>query len=79
MLHIPRLVRNLISISRMSDVGVHIIFEKDSCMMVCRVMVLIRGAQIGTLYKLLGRNDSIIVLKVDETSSCLVYKTTLWH
>jgi hypothetical protein len=33
-LHIPILVVNLISICKMSDVGVQVIFEKDSCKMV---------------------------------------------
>jgi hypothetical protein len=33
-LHIPGLERNIISVSKMSDAGVHTIFEKDSCKMV---------------------------------------------
>ena len=48
-LHIPRLERNIISINRMSDVGVHTIFEKDSCKMVHGAMVVMRGAHVGML------------------------------
>jgi hypothetical protein len=33
-LHIPNLPRTLISISKMSDVGVHSVFEKENCKMV---------------------------------------------
>ena len=33
-LHIPDLAKNLISVNKMSDVGVHILFEKDRCKMV---------------------------------------------
>lgn len=57
-LHIPGLARNLIFVSKMSDASVHTIFEKDSCKMVRGTMVLMRGVQIGTLYKLLGNVDS---------------------
>ena len=46
--HIPRLERNIITISRMIDPGVHTIFENDSCKMACGVVVLMRGAKIGT-------------------------------
>jgi hypothetical protein len=43
-----------IYVSKMSDAGVHIIFEKETCKMVQGAMVLMRGVWIGTLYKLLG-------------------------
>ena len=33
-LHIPTLTRNLIFVSRLDDVGVKIVFEKDTCKMV---------------------------------------------
>jgi hypothetical protein len=52
-LHILGLERNLISVSKMSDVGVHTIFQKDSCKMLIGVMVLMKEVHIGTLYKLL--------------------------
>jgi hypothetical protein len=57
-LHILGLERNLISVSKMSDAGVHTLFQKDSCKMVRGVMVLMKGVWIGTLYKLLGNVDS---------------------
>ena len=52
----------------MSDVGVDVVFDKDTCKMVPREMMLIRGAQIETRYKLLGNtiNDgcnSYVVLE----------------
>jgi hypothetical protein len=58
-LHIPGLERNLISISKMSDACVHTLFHNDSCKMVRGAVVLMRGVQIGTLYKLLGNVNSI--------------------
>jgi hypothetical protein len=75
-LHIPGLERNLISVSKMSDVGVHTLFQKDSCKMVRGVMVLMKGVWIGTLYKLLGNVDStgcnnIVSPEVDSTSTQL--------
>jgi hypothetical protein len=57
-LHIPSLARNLIYVSKMSDPGVHTLFQKDSCKMVRGAMVLMRGVRIGTLYNLLGNVDS---------------------
>ena len=42
-LHIPGLARNLISVSKMADVGVKTIFEKDRCKMIQGEMVLMRG------------------------------------
>ena len=53
-LHILDLARNLIFVSKMSDAEVHILFQKDSCKMVRGAMVLMKGVQIGTLYKILG-------------------------
>ena len=41
-LHIPFLAINLISIGKMGDIGVHIVFEKDTCKMVRGVIVLMR-------------------------------------
>ena len=46
-LHIIGLEIDFIFISKMSDVSVHTIFEKDSCKMVRGVMILMRGARIG--------------------------------
>eukprot|EP00253_Pinus_taeda_P023987 PITA_23987 len=43
-LHIPALARNLISISKLDDAGVKIVFEKDTCKM-------IRGALVPSLGK----------------------------
>ena len=54
-LHIPGLARNLISVNKMADVGVKIVLKKDRCKMVPGAMVLMRGIQYETLYKILGR------------------------
>jgi len=53
-LHIPALARNPISISKLDDAGVKIVFKKDTCKMVQGALVLMRGVRIGTLYKLQG-------------------------
>eukprot|EP00253_Pinus_taeda_P011624 PITA_11624 len=53
-LHIPALARNLISVSKLDDAGVKKVFEKDTYKMVGEALVLMRGVQIGTLYKLQG-------------------------
>jgi hypothetical protein len=71
-IHIPVLEKNLISISKMSDAGVHTLFLKDSRKMVIGVMVLMKGVHIGSLYMLLGSVESagcnnIIVPEVDST------------
>jgi hypothetical protein len=42
----------------MDDAGVKIVFEKETCRMVRGEMVLLKGVQIGTLYKLLGSTIS---------------------
>jgi hypothetical protein len=53
-LHIPGLAKNLIFVSKMDDAGVKTIFEKETCTMVRGEMVLLKGVQFGTLYKLQG-------------------------
>jgi hypothetical protein len=52
--------------------GVHTLFHKDMYKMVRGAMVLMKGFQIGTLYKLLGNVDLIgcnVVSKVDSIKS----------
>jgi hypothetical protein len=76
-LQIPCLERNIIYVSEMNDIGVHTIFENDSCKMVEGVMILMRGARTRTLYKLLGSVDStgynnIVVLETNSIVPCLV-------
>ena len=87
-LHIPDLAKNLISINKMSNVGVHTIFKKHRCKMVRGEMVFMRWVRCGTLYKLLGRTiidgcNNIIVpeskneeIKVANVSGG---NTMLWH
>jgi hypothetical protein len=53
-LHIPKLSRSLISVSKLDDAGVDTVFGKNTCKMVRGEMVLMRGVRCGTLYKLLG-------------------------
>jgi hypothetical protein len=52
-LHILEPNRNLISICKICDAGIHTVFEKETYKMVRGTMVLIRGVHSGTLYKLL--------------------------
>ena len=47
-LHIPDLARNLISISKMNDIGVHTVFEKDKCKVVRGDIILMSGVRDGT-------------------------------
>jgi hypothetical protein len=53
-LYILELARNLISVSKMNDARVHIVFEKETRKMVRGEMVLMRVVRNGTRYKLLG-------------------------
>jgi len=43
-LHIPALARHLISVSKLDDAGLKIVFEKDTCKMVWGALVLIAGS-----------------------------------
>jgi hypothetical protein len=54
-LHIPKLARSLIYVSKLDDAGVDNILGKDTCNMVRGEMVFMRGVRCGTLYKLLAR------------------------
>jgi hypothetical protein len=54
--HIPKLARNLISISKMSDAGVHTIFEKETCKMVQGAMVLMRGVWNWNSVQVVGKH-----------------------
>jgi hypothetical protein len=87
-LHILGLARNLISVRKMDDVGVQIVFYKESYKMDQGKMVLLKGVQIGTLYKLVGstiwdgRNNFVFPeIGDEEEKNPTVYgeKTMLWH
>eukprot|EP00253_Pinus_taeda_P025583 PITA_25583 len=84
-LHIPALARNLISGSKLDDVGVKMVFEKDTCKMVRGELVLMWGVQIGTLYKLQGStiidgyNSSVVPESGAENLVVSGEKTMLWH
>jgi hypothetical protein len=87
-MHIPGLSRNLNYVSKMNDAGVKTIFEKETCRIVRGEMVLLKGVQFGTLYKLQwstisdGCNSSIILdIGVEEeiTTTVSGEKVMLWH
>jgi hypothetical protein len=87
-LHIPGLARNLIYVRKMVDPRVKKIFEKETCKMVRGEMVLLKGAQFGTLYKLkgstisVGCNSSIVPdIGVEEgrTPTISREKVVWWH
>jgi hypothetical protein len=87
-LHIPKLARSLISISKLDDAGVNTVFGKNTCKMVRGEMVLMRGFRCGTLYKFLGStytngcNSSIVPKKKNEGDKINIVpekKTMLWH
>jgi hypothetical protein len=87
-LHIPKLARSLISVSKLDDAGVNIVFGKNTCKMVRGAMVLMRGVWCGTLYKLLGNtytngcNNYVVPEQRnegDKTNIVPENKTMLWH
>jgi hypothetical protein len=87
-LHMPKLSRSLISISKMDDAGVDTVFGKNTCKMVRGGMMLMRGVQCGTLYKLLGStytngcNSYVVFEKTNKeykTNIVPEKKTMLWH
>ena len=88
LIHSPNLVRHLISIQKMDDVGVQTMFEKYTFKMVRGSMVLARIFWNGTLYKILGITiidecNNFFVLeggdKEDKTYHSFGGKTMLWH
>ncbi len=84
-LHILALARNIISISKMDDAGVKIVFEKDTWKMVQGAMVLMQEVWIGTLYKLQGNtvvdgcNSSVVPESGVENLVASGEKIMLWH
>ena len=87
-LHIPNLVRNLISVKKMDVLGVKAVCGDGGCKMVRGSMVLMRRFRYGTLYKLLGGtiidecNSSFVPKggdKVDRTLMASRGETMLWH
>jgi hypothetical protein len=86
--HILVLAINFISIRKMDDAGAKIVFEKETCRMARGAMVLLKGVQIGTLYKLQGItisdgcNSSIVLdIGAKEEKNPIVSreKAMLWH
>jgi hypothetical protein len=87
-LHIPKLSRSIIFVSKLDDDGVDTILGKGTCKMVRGAMVLMRGVWCGNLYKLLGSTctngcNSFVVheqrSKQDKTNIVPAKKTMLWH
>ena len=84
-LHILALARNLISVSKLDDAGVKIMFEKDACKMVRGALVLMQGVLIGTLYKLQcstvidGCNSFVVPKSGAKNLVVSGEKTMLWH
>ena len=87
-LHIPKLAKKLIFVSKMDDAGVKTIFEKETCRKVQGAMVLLKGVQFGTLYKLQGItisngcNSSIVPdigAEEEKTHTVSGEKVMLWH
>ena len=84
-LHIPALTRNMISVRKLDDAGVKIVFEKDTCKMVWGALVLMRGFQIGTPYKLQasivfdGCNNSAVPESGAENLVVSRERTMVWH
>eukprot|EP00253_Pinus_taeda_P028130 PITA_28130 len=84
-LHIPALARNLIYVRKPDDIGVETVFKKDTCRMIHGALVLMRGVQIGTLYKLQGSmvvdgcNSSVVPESGAENLVVSGEKTMLWH
>jgi hypothetical protein len=69
-LHIPKLARSLISVSKLDDARVDTVLGKGTCKMVRGAMVLMRGFRCGTLYKLLGSTYT------NGCNSCVVLEQT---
>eukprot|EP00253_Pinus_taeda_P008764 PITA_08764 len=84
-LNIPTLARNLISVSKLDDASVKIVFEKDTYKMVQGALVLIWGVRIRTLYKLQGStvidgcNNFVVAESGAENLVVSREKTMLWH
>jgi hypothetical protein len=87
-LHIPKLVRSLISVRKLDDAGADTVLGKGTCKMVRGAMVLIRGVQCRTLYNLLGStytngcNNFVVPEQRNEgekTNTIIEKKTMLWH
>eukprot|EP00253_Pinus_taeda_P028713 PITA_28713 len=84
-LHIPALARNLISLNKLDDAGVKVVFERDTYKMVWGALILMWGIRIGTLYKLQGSifidrcNSSVVPESVVENLVVFGEKTMLWH
>ena len=84
-LHIPNMERNLISIRKMSAVGVHTIFGKGKCKMFRGEMVLMRGVQCETLHNVLGStitdrcNRSIVPEGENKVIDVPRENIILWH
>eukprot|EP00253_Pinus_taeda_P028034 PITA_28034 len=84
-LHILELAKNMISVSKLDDVGVKTMFEKDTYNMVRGALVMMQGVWIGTLYKLQGStvvdgcNSSVVPESGAENLVVSGEKTMLWN
>jgi hypothetical protein len=51
-LHVLGLARNVLSVSKLNDVGVQLVFSNKVCKLVQGAMALAKGVRVGTLFSL---------------------------
>lgn len=74
-LHVPRVARNLISVSKLNELGINVTFDKHGCKLVRGNPVIERGTRKGTLFRL----EATTI--VNSTNVTKKFKNTcmLWH
>lgn len=73
-LHISSLACNLLSVSKLNDVGVQVSFSSGGCKMTRGSMVLAKGAHIRTMYKLDARPVQCNNISVKSSKATRVEK-----
>jgi len=61
----------LILISKMNDVSVYVTFDKSSCRLARGIMVLAKGTQCGTLFKLETSTYCNSINITENSNSCM--------
>lgn len=79
-MHVPGVARNLISVLKLNDLGIHVTFDKHGCILVRGNLVIARGTRKGTMFRLEATTivNSTNVNKKSE-NTCMLWHRRLGH
>ena len=73
--HVPMLTTNLLSVSKITDLGFEVVFDSKGCRVVKGANVMLVGERSGNLYNLKHFSEQVLLTGIKHSVSCM----HLWH